>query len=99
MSSASSSASVGGDEDRPGDRVEGGAARRGTRHGLRTAGRVLDVERVHGEEVPVLAVSRWWRRADVNNAVKRLLDVRKASFLPMDRATTESGMELSLIHI
>jgi prolyl-tRNA editing enzyme YbaK/EbsC (Cys-tRNA(Pro) deacylase) len=32
-------------------------------------------------------------RLDVNGAVKRLLDVRKASFLPMDRATAESGME------
>jgi prolyl-tRNA editing enzyme YbaK/EbsC (Cys-tRNA(Pro) deacylase) len=32
-------------------------------------------------------------RLDVNNVVKRLLDVRKASFLAMDRATAESGME------
>jgi prolyl-tRNA editing enzyme YbaK/EbsC (Cys-tRNA(Pro) deacylase) len=32
-------------------------------------------------------------RLDVNNVVKRLLDVRKASFLPMDRATAETGME------
>jgi prolyl-tRNA editing enzyme YbaK/EbsC (Cys-tRNA(Pro) deacylase) len=32
-------------------------------------------------------------RLDVNNVVKRLLDVRKASFLPMDRATVETGME------
>ena len=32
-------------------------------------------------------------RADVNNVVKRTLDVRKASFLPMDRAVGESGME------
>jgi prolyl-tRNA editing enzyme YbaK/EbsC (Cys-tRNA(Pro) deacylase) len=32
-------------------------------------------------------------RLDVNNVVKRLLDVRKASFLPMDRATAESEME------
>jgi prolyl-tRNA editing enzyme YbaK/EbsC (Cys-tRNA(Pro) deacylase) len=32
-------------------------------------------------------------RLDVNNVVRRLLDVRKASFLPMDRATAESGME------
>jgi len=29
----------------------------------------------------------------VNSTVKRLLDVRKCSFLPMDRATAESGME------
>jgi len=32
-------------------------------------------------------------RADVNGVVKRLLDVRKASFLPMDRAVGETGME------
>ena len=32
-------------------------------------------------------------RADVNGAVKRILDVRKASFLSMDRAVEESGME------
>jgi prolyl-tRNA editing enzyme YbaK/EbsC (Cys-tRNA(Pro) deacylase) len=32
-------------------------------------------------------------RADVNNTVKRFLDVRKASFLPMDRAVELTGME------
>jgi prolyl-tRNA editing enzyme YbaK/EbsC (Cys-tRNA(Pro) deacylase) len=32
-------------------------------------------------------------RADVNMVVRKLLDVRKASFLPMDRAVAESGME------
>lgn len=32
-------------------------------------------------------------RADVNNTVKRHLDVRKASFLPMDRAVGLTGME------
>nr|WP_179757116.1 YbaK/EbsC family protein [Kineococcus aurantiacus] len=32
-------------------------------------------------------------RADVNGAVKKLLEVRKASFLPVERAVTESGME------
>ena len=32
-------------------------------------------------------------RADVNNLVKRTLDVRKASFLAMERAVEESGME------
>jgi prolyl-tRNA editing enzyme YbaK/EbsC (Cys-tRNA(Pro) deacylase) len=32
-------------------------------------------------------------RADVNSTVKRTLDVRKASFLPMERAVEESGME------
>ena len=32
-------------------------------------------------------------RADVNNLVKRMLDVRKASFLSTDRAVDESSME------
>ncbi|HEX6393077.1 MAG TPA: YbaK/EbsC family protein [Acidimicrobiales bacterium] len=32
-------------------------------------------------------------RADINNVVRRRLDVRKASFLPMDRAVEISGME------
>ncbi|HEX5332710.1 MAG TPA: YbaK/EbsC family protein [Cellulomonas sp.] len=51
------------------------------------SGRRESVERI------AAAVVRATTRADVNNAVKRLLDVRKASFLPMDRATAESGME------
>ena len=32
-------------------------------------------------------------RADVNNTVKRRLDVRKASFLPMEQAVSDTGME------
>jgi prolyl-tRNA editing enzyme YbaK/EbsC (Cys-tRNA(Pro) deacylase) len=32
-------------------------------------------------------------RADVNGVVRRLLDVRKASFAPMDTAVAETGME------
>lgn len=32
-------------------------------------------------------------RADVNGVVRRRLDVRKASFLPMDRAMKATGME------
>jgi prolyl-tRNA editing enzyme YbaK/EbsC (Cys-tRNA(Pro) deacylase) len=32
-------------------------------------------------------------RADVNGLVRRRLDVRKASFLAMDRAVSETGME------
>ncbi len=32
-------------------------------------------------------------RADVNGVVRRALDVRKASFAPMDVAVSESGME------
>jgi prolyl-tRNA editing enzyme YbaK/EbsC (Cys-tRNA(Pro) deacylase) len=46
-----------------------------------------------GEERIAAAVVLATTRADVNNAVKRLLDVRKASFLSTDRATAESGME------
>jgi prolyl-tRNA editing enzyme YbaK/EbsC (Cys-tRNA(Pro) deacylase) len=46
-----------------------------------------------GEERVAACVVPADRRADVNNLVKRMLDVRKASFLAMDRAVAESGME------
>jgi prolyl-tRNA editing enzyme YbaK/EbsC (Cys-tRNA(Pro) deacylase) len=46
-----------------------------------------------GEERIAACVVLATTRADVNNAVKRLLDVRKASFLSTDRATDESAME------
>ena len=46
-----------------------------------------------GEERVAACVVRADTRADVNNLVKRRLDVRKCSFLSMDRATAESGME------
>ncbi len=46
-----------------------------------------------GQERVAAAVVRATTRADVNTTVRHLLDVRKASFLPMDRATAESGME------
>ncbi len=46
-----------------------------------------------GEERVAACVVRADTRADVNNLVKRSLDVRKASFLSMDRAVAESGME------
>jgi prolyl-tRNA editing enzyme YbaK/EbsC (Cys-tRNA(Pro) deacylase) len=46
-----------------------------------------------GEERIAACVVRADTRADVNNLVKRSLDVRKASFLPMERAVEESGME------
>src|SRR5690606_1315371 len=32
-------------------------------------------------------------RADVNNVVRKRLDVRKASFMPMDEAVASTGME------
>jgi prolyl-tRNA editing enzyme YbaK/EbsC (Cys-tRNA(Pro) deacylase) len=51
------------------------------------AGRREGLERVAA--CVVLATTR----ADVNGAVRRLLDVRKASFLPTDRAVSETGME------
>jgi prolyl-tRNA editing enzyme YbaK/EbsC (Cys-tRNA(Pro) deacylase) len=46
-----------------------------------------------GEERVAACVVRADTRADVNDLVKRSLDVRKASFLAMDRAVEESGME------
>lgn len=46
-----------------------------------------------GEERIAACVVSADTRADVNNLVRRLLDVRKASFLPMERAVAESGME------
>ncbi|MFP5334125.1 MAG: YbaK/EbsC family protein [Actinomycetes bacterium] len=46
-----------------------------------------------GEERVAACVVRADTRADVNNLVKRSLDVRKASFHPMDRAVEETGME------
>ena len=46
-----------------------------------------------GEERVAACVVPADRRADVNNLVRRELDVRKASFLSMDRAVEESGME------
>lgn len=54
---------------------------------------VLVAGRRAGDERVAGCLVRATTRADVNTAVKRLLDVRKASFLPMDRATDESGME------
>jgi len=54
---------------------------------------VLVAGRRAGEERVAAAVVRATTRADVNGAVKGLLDVRKASFLPVDRAVEESGME------
>lgn len=54
---------------------------------------VLVGGRRDGEDRVAACIVRADTRADVNNRVKRLLDVRKASFLPMDRAVEESGME------
>jgi prolyl-tRNA editing enzyme YbaK/EbsC (Cys-tRNA(Pro) deacylase) len=46
-----------------------------------------------GVERIAACVVRGDTRADVNNRIKRLLDVRKCSFLDHDRAVTETGME------
>jgi len=46
-----------------------------------------------GEERFAACVVRADTRADVNNLVKRTLDVRKASFLSMERAVEASAME------
>ncbi|WP_028472621.1 YbaK/EbsC family protein [Nocardioides alkalitolerans] len=54
---------------------------------------VLVAGRRDGEERVAACVVAADTRADVNGLVKRTLDVRKASFLAMDRAVEESGME------
>jgi prolyl-tRNA editing enzyme YbaK/EbsC (Cys-tRNA(Pro) deacylase) len=46
-----------------------------------------------GEERIAACVVRADTRADVNGYVRRALDVRKASFLAMDRAVAETSME------
>ncbi|BDZ43708.1 hypothetical protein GCM10025865_30070 [Paraoerskovia sediminicola] len=46
-----------------------------------------------GDERVAAVVVRATTRADVNTRVRHLLDARKASFLPQDRAVEESGME------
>lgn len=54
---------------------------------------VVVMGRRGGEERFAACVVRADTRADVNTVVRRLLDVRKASFLDHDRAVAESGME------
>ncbi len=46
-----------------------------------------------GDERVAACVVRADTRADVNTRVRKLLDVRKASFHPMERAVEETGME------
>lgn len=46
-----------------------------------------------GEERYACCLTLAHRRVDVNNVVRRRLDVRKASFAPMDVAVERSGME------
>lgn len=54
---------------------------------------VLVAGKREGEERVAACLVRADTRADVNHTVKRLIDVRKPSFLPMERAVTESAME------
>jgi prolyl-tRNA editing enzyme YbaK/EbsC (Cys-tRNA(Pro) deacylase) len=54
---------------------------------------VVVMGRREGEERVAACLVRADTRADVNSLVKRTLDVRKCSFLPMERAVQESGME------
>jgi prolyl-tRNA editing enzyme YbaK/EbsC (Cys-tRNA(Pro) deacylase) len=54
---------------------------------------VVVAGRRDGQERVAACVVRADTRTDVNSLVKRTLDVRKASFLSMDRAVEESGME------
>lgn len=54
---------------------------------------VVVMGRRAGEERSAACVVRADTRADVNNAVRRALDVRKASFLDHDRAVEDTGME------
>lgn len=54
---------------------------------------VVVAGRRDGEERVAACVVRADTRADVNGVVRRLLGVRKCSFLSMDRAVAESGME------
>jgi len=46
-----------------------------------------------GDERTAAAVVLATTKADVNNVIRRLLDVRKASFLATELATASSGME------
>jgi prolyl-tRNA editing enzyme YbaK/EbsC (Cys-tRNA(Pro) deacylase) len=54
---------------------------------------VLVAGKREGDERIAACLVRADTRADVNHTVKRLLDVRKPSFLPMERAVAESEME------
>jgi prolyl-tRNA editing enzyme YbaK/EbsC (Cys-tRNA(Pro) deacylase) len=54
---------------------------------------VLVAGKREGEERVAACLVRADTRADVNHTVKRLLDVRKPSFMPMDRAVGDSEME------
>jgi prolyl-tRNA editing enzyme YbaK/EbsC (Cys-tRNA(Pro) deacylase) len=54
---------------------------------------VLVLGKREGEQRQACCMVLGDRRVDVNNIVKRKLDVRKASFAPMNYAVEQSGME------
>lgn len=54
---------------------------------------VVVLGRRAGQERPAAAVVLATTRADVNNALRRRLDVRKASFMAMADAVARTGME------
>lgn len=58
---------------------------------------VLVAGRRGGDDRVAACVVRATTRADVNTTVRKLLDVRKASFLPMEVAVADSGMEYGAI--
>ena len=58
-----------------------------------TGNRVLVAGKRTGEERIAACVVRATDFADVNHVVKKRIDVRKASFLPVERAVEMSGME------
>lgn len=61
---------------------------------LEASGNCVIVSGVRGGDERIAAcVVPATTRADVNTLVRKELDVRKASFHPMDRAVAESGME------
>ncbi|MDQ7992213.1 MAG: YbaK/EbsC family protein [Propionicimonas sp.] len=57
------------------------------------ANAVLVQGRRGGDERQACCMTLAHRRVDVNNVVRRRLDVRKASFAPMEVAVAASGME------
>lgn len=57
------------------------------------ANAVLVLGRRAGDERQACCMTLAHRRVDVNNVVRRRLDVRKASFAPMELAVEASGME------
>ncbi|MDR1806604.1 MAG: hypothetical protein LBR33_01580 [Propionibacteriaceae bacterium] len=58
-----------------------------------SANAVLVTGRREGVKRNACCMTLAHRRVDVNGVVRRRLDVRKASFAPMDEAVRESGME------